>query len=99
MNVINLHIGKLNLYCVAYIQNGRERERKREREREREREGEGEREREREKRVSPLLFERAPPCRAVGRFISQRLRVTGEAGSCQCVSVAGSHWSAIGKDS
>ena len=32
MNIVNLHIGKLNLYYVAYLYNGRERERERERE-------------------------------------------------------------------
>ena len=26
MNIVNLHIGKLNLYYVAYLYNGRERE-------------------------------------------------------------------------
>ena len=34
MNVVNLHIGKLNLYYMAYIQNGKESEREREKERE-----------------------------------------------------------------
>ena len=36
-------------------------------------------------------FIRAPPCCAVSRFISQRVRVIGEAGSRQCVSVSCSH--------
>ena len=32
MNIVNLHIGKLNLYYVAYLYDGRERKRERERE-------------------------------------------------------------------
>ena len=32
MNIVNLHIGKLNLYYVAYLYNGGERVRERERE-------------------------------------------------------------------
>ena len=47
MNIVNLHIGKLNLCYVAYIYNGR-REREREREKKRERARENEREKERE---------------------------------------------------
>ena len=59
-----------------------------------------EKEREREKReLSPLRFIRAPPCCVVGRFIRLLLRVTLEAGSYRCVSVGGSHGSAIDKDS
>ena len=49
MNIVNLHIDKLNLCYVTYIYNGRrEREKEREREREIEREREGERDVERE---------------------------------------------------
>ena len=39
----------------------------------------------------PSLFIRAPPCCAVGRFISRHVRVTGEAGSRRRLRVAGSH--------
>ena len=34
---------------------------------------------------------RAPPCCAVCRFISRRVRITGEAGFCRRVSVPRSH--------
>ena len=40
-------------------------------------------------RINHAPYMQAPPCWAVGRSISRRVRVTGEAGSCRRVRFTG----------